>query len=364
LHLARQLLTDDGVIFCSIDDKNQAYVKCLFDDVFGEGNFVGDFIRKTKSTTNDAKTGVNYQHEFLLCYAKNKENVNLLGGQKDLDKYKNPDNDPNGEWVLSDPSAKSGTMENGYFAVKNPYTGKVDYPPEGRFWLFSQNTIQKHIDEGRICFKKEHNENERGFIYKRYLKDLKTTLTTFDSLKFTQNEFMNQNATKELLELGIGEYFTYPKGVNFMREIINHATNKEDTDIILDFYAGSGTTGHAVLELNRTDGGNRQFILVTNNEETEINPNGIAYDVTAKRLKRIMTGECYEGGGAIKWLEKNKPYGDSLEVYDIEHLPADSDKIFESIDESLYDQPRMEINEKIDWVCENFEKTCKREEEK
>ncbi|PAF46522.1 site-specific DNA-methyltransferase [Helicobacter sp. 12S02634-8] len=285
LKLARDLLKDDGVIFISIDDNEQANLKLLCDEIFGEGNFVGDFIRKTKSTTNDAKTGVNYQHEFLLCYAKNKENVNLLGGQKDLDKYKNPDNDPNGEWVLSDPSAKSGTMENGYFAVKNPYTGKVDYPPEGRFWLFSQNTIQKHIDEGRICFKKEHNENERGFIYKRYLKDLKTTLTTFDSLKFTQNEFMNQNATKELLELGIGEYFTYPKGVNFMREIINHATNKEDTDIILDFFAGSGTTAQAVMEQNIADGGNRQFILVQLDEPICEKKSKTAYDFLKNELK-------------------------------------------------------------------------------
>lgn len=96
LELAKMLLRDDGVIFCSIDDRNQAYLKCLFDDIFGERNFVADFIRKTKSTTNDAKTGLNYQHEFLLCYAKKKDEVNLLGGQKDLSKYQNPDNDPNG----------------------------------------------------------------------------------------------------------------------------------------------------------------------------------------------------------------------------------------------------------------------------
>ncbi len=224
LYIARSLLKDDGVIFISIDDNEQAQLKMLCDEIFGEANFVGDFIRKTKSTTNDAKTGLNYQHEFLLCYAKSKPQVNLIGDEKDLSRYTNPDNDPNGAWVSTDPSAKSGTMENGYFAVTNPYTGKVDYPPEGRFWLFSQKTIQKHIDEGRICFKKEHKENERGFIYKRYLKDLKTTQKTLDSLKFTDNEFMNQNATKGLLDLGLGEYFSYPKGVNFMRELIKHAT--------------------------------------------------------------------------------------------------------------------------------------------
>ncbi|EFP6866718.1 site-specific DNA-methyltransferase, partial [Campylobacter upsaliensis] len=223
LKLARDLLKDDGVIFISIDDNEQANLKILCDEIFGEENFVGDFIRKTKSTTNDAKTGLNYQHEFLLCYAKDRASVNLLGGEKDLSKYQNPDNDPNGAWVSSDPTAKSGDMKTGYFAVENPYTGKVDYPTNGRFWRFSQNTMQKHIDEGHICFKKEHKDNERGFIYKRYLKDLQTNLRTFDSLKFTDNKFMNQAATKELLALGLGEYFTYPKSVNFIKEITKHA---------------------------------------------------------------------------------------------------------------------------------------------
>ncbi|GAA7260629.1 site-specific DNA-methyltransferase [Helicobacter pylori] len=251
LLLAKDLLKQDGVIFISIDDNECAQLKLLCDEIFGEGNFVADFIRKTKSTTNDAKTGVNYQHEFLLCYAKNKEFVNLLGGEKNLENYKNPDNDPNGAWISSDPSAKSGNMRTGYFGVTNPYTNKVDYPPNGRFWRFSQNTIQKHIDEGRICFKKEHKDNERSFIYKRYLKDLKTTKKTFDSLIFSDNCYMNQAATKELLSLELAEYFSYPKGVDFMAKIVEHATEKGD--LILDFFAGSGTTAHAVLESNKSD---------------------------------------------------------------------------------------------------------------
>ncbi|GAA8098618.1 site-specific DNA-methyltransferase [Helicobacter pylori] len=281
LKLARDLLKEDGVIFISIDDNEYAQLKLLCDEIFGEGNFVADFIRKTKSTTNDAKTGVNYQHEFLLCYAKNKEFVNLLGGEKNLKNYKNPDNDPNGAWISSDPSAKSGNMKTGYFAVTNPYTNKVDYPPNGRFWRFSQNTIQKHIDEGRICFKKEHKDNERSFIYKRYLKDLKTTQKTFDSLVFTDNLYMNQVATKELLKLELAECFSYPKGVDFMAKIIDQTTEKGD--IILDFFAGSGTTAHAVMELNAEDKGNREFILVQIDEE--IKEDKSAYDFCKNVLK-------------------------------------------------------------------------------
>ncbi|MGL2703271.1 site-specific DNA-methyltransferase [Helicobacter pylori] len=302
LLLAKDLLKQDGVIFISIDDNECAQLKLLCDEIFGEGNFVADFIRKTKSTTNDAKTGVNYQHEFLLCYAKNKEFVNLLGGEKNLENYKNPDNDPNGAWINGDPSAKSGNIRTGWFAVKNPYTNKVDYPPGGRFWRFSQNTIQKHIDEGRICFKKEHKDNERGFIYKRYLKDLKTTQKTFDSLVFSDNCYMNQAATKELLSLGMGEYFTYPKGVEFMKKIILHSTSTNSNDIILDFFAGSGTTAHAVLESNKSDyqklsegGGGlfnglnaafkeRRFILVQLDEKIDPKNNKSVHDFCLNTL--------------------------------------------------------------------------------
>ncbi|WP_107860724.1 site-specific DNA-methyltransferase [Neisseria weaveri] len=267
LHLAKTLLRDDGVIFISIDDNEQAQLKLLCDEVFGAENFVTELIRKTKSTTNDAKTGLNLQHEACLVFAKNKTRISLLGGEKDLRRYANPDNDPNGDWISDNPSAKSGRTENNHFAVINPYTGKKDYPPTGRFWLFSKNTIQKHIDYGTICFKKEHGENERGFIFKRYKKDLKTNQKTLDSLVFCGNEFMNQTATKELLAMELAEYFSYPKGVSFLKTMIEHGTDEQG--LILDFFSGSGTTAHAVMQLNAEDGGNRRYICVQLPEETD-----------------------------------------------------------------------------------------------
>ncbi|GAA8220779.1 site-specific DNA-methyltransferase [Helicobacter pylori] len=343
LLLAKDLLKQDGVIFISIDDNEAAQLKLLCDEIFGEGGFVADFIRKTKSTTNDAKTGVNYQHEFLLCYAKNKEFVNLLGGEKNLENYKNPDNDPNGAWINGDPSAKSGNVKTGYFGVTNPYTNKVDYPPVGMFWRFSQNTLQKHIDEGRICFKKKHKENERGFIYKRYLKDLKTTKKTFDSLIFSDNCYMNQVATKELLSLELAEYFSYPKGVDFMAKIVEHATEKGD--IILDFFAGSGTTAHAVLESNKSDyqklseGGGlfnglnaefkeRRFILVQLDEKIDPKKNKSTHDFCLNTLKSTspsifdITEERIKRAGAK--IKEACPYLDvgfrAFEIIDDEKL--------------------------------------------
>ncbi|UOS53691.1 site-specific DNA-methyltransferase [Helicobacter pylori] len=356
LLLAKDLLKQDGVIFISIDDNEAAQLKLLCDEIFGEGNFVADFIRKTKSTTNDAKTGVNYQHEFLLCYAKNKEFVNLLGGEKNLENYKNPDNDPNGAWINGDPSAKSGNVKTGYFGVTNPYTNKVDYPPVGMFWRFSQNTLQKHIDEGRICFKKKHKENERGFIYKRYSKDLKTTQGTFDSLIFSDNAFMNQTATKELLSLGMGEYFTYPKGVEFMKKIILHSSTPNSNDIILDFFAGSGTTAHAVLESNKSDyqklsegGGGlfnglnaafkeRRFILVQLDEKIDPKKNKSAHDFCLNTLKSPspsifdITEERIKRAGA-KIKEACAP----LDV---------GFRAFEIIDDETHDKNLNEANQK------------------
>ncbi|GAA9287424.1 site-specific DNA-methyltransferase [Helicobacter pylori] len=353
LLLAKDLLKQDGVIFISIDDNECAQLKLLCDEIFGEGNFVADFIRKTKSTTNDAKTGVNYQHEFLLCYAKNKEFVNLLGGEKNLENYKNPDNDPNGAWINDNPSAKSGNVKTGYFGVTNPYTNKVDYPPVGMFWRFSQNTLQKHIDEGRICFKKKHKENERGFIYKRYLKDLKTTKKTFDSLIFSDNCYMNQVATKELLSLELAEYFSYPKGVDFMAKIVEHATEKGD--IILDFFAGSGTTAHAVLESNKSDyqklseGGGlfnglnatfkeRRFILVQLDEKIDPKKNKSAHDFCLNTLRSPspsifdITEERIKRAGA-----KIKEACAHLDV---------GFRAFEIIDDETHDKNLNEANQK------------------
>ena len=135
-------------------------------------------------------------------------------------------------------------------------------------------------------------------------------------------------------------------------------------NIILDFFAGSGTTGQAVLELNKEDSGNRTFILCQLNEKTEKTPNGIAYDVTAKRLKRIMTGECYDGTKDFGWIKKNEPYGGNLDVYEIKSV-ADFEQTaektpFDVIDETLYGKERFKtVKEKIEWVCENFGTTRK-----
>ena len=259
LKLARNLLTEDGIIFISIDENEHSNLKKICDEIFGENNYIGDAVRKTKSMTNDSGYGFNNQHEYLLIYCKDNKTINLVGEHKDFSNYKNPDNDPNGDWCSGDPSAKSGGKST-YFSITNPYTNRVDYPPEGRYWAFSQKTLEEYINQGRIKFKENYSEKERGFIFKRYKEDLKTANLPLDSLFGIDNEYMNQVATKELSSLMKRNVFSYPKPVNFIKKLI--ASLNKSNALILDFFSGSATTAHAVMQLNAEDGGNRSFIMI------------------------------------------------------------------------------------------------------
>jgi adenine-specific DNA-methyltransferase len=158
--------------------------------------------------------------------------------------------------------------------------------------------------------------------------------------------------------------FDNPKPVSLIRYLI---TLYSENPIILDFFAGSGTTGQAVLELNASDNGSRQFILCTNNEITDTTPNGVVVDVTSKRLKRVMTGKCYDGTANFEWTKKNKPLGGHLEVYDIATVfnreAIEGKTPFDVIDETLYGQEKFStVKEKTEWVCDNFEHTQKGKE--
>lgn len=263
LVLARNLLKDSGVIFISIDDNEQANLKALCDEVFGEENFLTIFPRKTKSMTGDDGNGLNIQHEYLLVYCLKKNHIQFIGNKKDFSSYSNPDNDPNGIWVSGDPSAKSGGKST-YFAIKNPYTNLEDYPPEGRYWAFSKSTFESYVESGRIKFKKDYSVNQRGFIFKRYAENSQNQYMPVDTLMFDSNNFMNSIATTELKKLNFTSFFTYPKPIEYVKQLISFNSNK--SGIVLDFFAGSATTADAVMQLNAEDGGKRKFILCTLDE--------------------------------------------------------------------------------------------------
>ncbi|MBC6497871.1 MAG: site-specific DNA-methyltransferase [Alphaproteobacteria bacterium GM7ARS4] len=339
LRLARDLLRDDGVIYISIDEHEQANLKLMCDEIFGEENHLGELIRKTKSTTNDPKNGFNIQHEYCCLYARKKEALILAGEEKDFHNYKNPDNDPNGLWVSSGICAKRSDTR---FPIKNPYTGKVDYPPKGASWRFSESSFREHIKSGKIVFKKAHKENERGFIFKRYLHEVKSKRDYVNSLFATDNAFMNQVATKEGVAL-MGDIFaSYPKPVSYLEKIIFYTTSHHD--IILDFFAGSGTTAHAVMKVNAKDGGERSFIMVEWNEkidkrkfpdahqfcaEHRLKP--VISSITIERIKRAgdklkgalgMTGVALDTGYKVFSLAKQRRLAISEGALPIVHAPS------------------------------------------
>lgn len=346
LVLARQLLSDNGVIFCSIDDKNQAYVKGLFDEVFGESCFVNNLIWKTKTAAKGVPTlnmSVN-NHDYVLVYSKT-DKFRFNGLERDDSQFSNPDNDPRGEWKADN---MKSTVSLNHFTIAMPKTGWTFT----KNWAFSEASIKKMIEENKIIWPSSADGTPRQKKFKsEYTNETKPITTLF-------GEYQSETATNKLKDIfGGDKLFANPKPEEMIEFLIEQGGTKHA--IILDFFAGSGTTGQAVLELNKQDGGKRQFILATANEITDTTPNGIVNDVTSKRLKRVMTGECYDGTNDFKWNEKNKPLGDNLDVYDIATVAPYSDEPFTAIDETLYGEEKLEVKEKIKWVCENFESTQK-----
>jgi len=352
LVLARQLLSDNGVIFCSIDDKNQAYVKGLFDEVFWESNFVGSMAWESKTKSQNTTTAFNKLQpkiEYILLYSKAGRNrFNLISkGEKVY-----PHIDERGSYREHTLELMNAEGVRGRNSMIFDITDDVSTvsPPQGKQWKLGQDQVATYKGGGDLSIKngkvviKIRPENERNETTEPFWGFFSKEIGTAESAK------------KEVADvLGDNHGFETVKPVALIERLLFHTT--DSNSVILDFFAGSGTTGHAVLELNRNNKGNRKFVLATNDE------NNIAQNITAKRLKRVMTGECYDGTKDFKWNEKNKPLGDNLDVYDIAtvaNFEATKDKTpFDLIDEILYGKEKLGVNEKIKWVCENFEGTQK-----
>lgn len=364
LWLAKQLLSENGVIFCSIDDKNHAYVKGLFDEIFGESNFVGEYVWHSKLTGGYDNDNINMQHEFVMVYAKNKYSETLKDEEKTDTKYTLQDE--GGRYYKWDSLWNIGGLTYSKsldYTIKAP-DGNDIYPPGERgvaFWLWSKDKVEKERDQ--LKFQKDKNGQWK--VYKKvYASDNIVSSSMLLDQKLVKG---NTNGTAVIKSIFGTKPFDNPKPVELIKYLVQRAEKSNDS-VILDFFAGSGTTGQAVLEMNQEDDGNRQFILITNNEVTDKNPNGIAYDVTSRRLKRVMDGKDYDGTDNFKWLEKNKPLGGNLLALDIAEVAnfesSEGKTAFDVIDETLYGQDKLGVNEKIEWVAKNFEQTQKRLQEK
>ncbi len=372
LLLAKQLLSDEGVIFCSIDDRNQAYLKCLFDDVFTEKNFVSTFMWKKTETPPSLSNKVRKKLEYVLCYTK-KYSSKRIFAQGYID---------GGDAPLLNNGNPLGVLEFPQGSVRfNIPDGVYHYDENHSIKLLDDVTVEDGVNtsplKAEAHFKwgsdnlKSEIDNGTYFLIKssqfsiRYQKSGLTTKKPSNLIDSDVNVGTNETANKELEKIGL-DGFDYAKPVSLIEFLSKMGFWEDDEITVLDFFAGSGTTGHAVLNMNKPKG-NRTFILCQNNEVSETSPNGIAYDVTSKRLKRIMTGECYDGSTDFEWIKDNKPYGGSLDVYEIDYV-ADTEyevgkTAFDVIDETLYGKEKFStVKEKVDWICQNFQTTQKQVE--
>ncbi len=287
LLISRQLLREDGVIFISISDEEVHHLRKLCDEVFGQENFVSEIIWHSKYTTANDSKYVSRQHEYILLYAKNKENfkIGLLDRTSKMDEaYTNPDNDPRGEWKSTPLHAKSGSTT---YKITFP-NGVIWESPKGRYPLYSEKDLLKLYHDNRLYFGKSGIglPNQKSFLTE--VKQGKTV----GSLWSYSTVGSSHQANEEIASVVGKGIFDNPKTSQLIKTIIKTANCKNS--IILDFFGGSGTTGHAVMELNKEDGGNRKFILVqipeATDEKSEANKAGYKKisDITIERNKRVV----------------------------------------------------------------------------
>lgn len=260
LLLARDLLSEEGIIFISIDDNEQANLKLICDDIFGENNFAGSILWKKKTNGNNMGI-IPPVHDYILVYAKNVDTAGAIGYELTDEYYKrtfsNPDNDPRGDWTTTDLSANH---RGPYFKITNPATGQEFYPPNGRYWVFNESEVLRRIADGRIIFGRSGTARpcQKVFASERSFEKARAE-------SWWDSHGMNSDATTELTNLlGRAKLFSHPKPTTLIKHIIQIATNKsaQESEIVVDFFSGSGTTADAVMQLNALDHGNRRYICI------------------------------------------------------------------------------------------------------
>jgi len=303
LTLAKDLLADDGVIFVSIDDNELFRLGMLMDRVFGEDNFIANVIWQKVFSPKGTAQHFSDDHEYVVVYARDRSTwrPNLLQRTAAQDSaYKNPDNDPRGPWTSGDLSARN-YYSKGTYPITGPTGRVIAGPPPGMYWRFAEEKFKELDADGRIWWGKSGSNMPR---FKRFLSDVQQgtvpqTLWTYGEVGHTQD------AKKQLLDVlqfeSSGEVFSTPKPVQLMERILRIATKPDD--IVLDFFAGSGTMAQAVAKLNSEDSGHRRFILVSSTEATVETPEkNLCRDVCAKRVRRVLGGYTNPKGEQIRGL--------------------------------------------------------------
>ena len=259
LKLARSLLRNDGIIFISIDDNEAANLTMIGNDIFGEEHFLGAFVWQRRQNADSRNySNISPDHEYILAYAKSM-NSRLKGRVIDTSKYKNPDNDPRGDWASIDLSglATADQRPNLHYDIVDPKTGHTYSPNPNRGWSKSKERIEKMIEEGRILFPSKPNGRPRE---KKFLSELQSSVTGISTWLPSQVSVYTTNGTREVSSLFGAKVFDFPKPVQLIKFLVNQAAASDD--IVMDFFAGSATTAQAVLEASNEDGIKRRYICV------------------------------------------------------------------------------------------------------
>lgn len=326
LKLARDLLKEDGVIFISIDDNEQANLKLLCDEIFGEDNFICNFIWKCRTSKQYSSVTASIQTDYILCYGKNKNMLlfNKIWGENDGLGYKNPDNDPKGAWITSGLIRDDGRKK---YKIITP-SGKEYYEA----WLYTEENMKKFRENGELWFGIDGDAKPRK---KSYLKDFEGNITS--NLLIGSEIGTNEYGTNEVKNFFQNQpIFNNPKPTKLIKYLLQISTTPNSNDIILDFFAGSGTTAQAVMELNVEDKGNREFILVQIDEEIKEDKSKSAYDFCKKELKSenpvisdITIERVKRAAQKIIQLSKDNDLNLGFKVFTLEDKPEiiiDKDK--------------------------------------
>ncbi len=355
LRIAKRLLSDRGVIFISIDDNEQANLKLLCDEVFGGEQYVDTFIRLT---TKSGKTPVDFMrsHEYALCYAKHNNIFKGVAFEDSSYKYEDEFVQKRGRYNLKQPLDCNSISYSKSLDYIIEHDGKIFYPggDEKKYiarknggylakdyaWRWSKELFQFGLKNGWIAFKNGRiytkgylnaTIEKRGDTYEIVYTEKERKRSTID---FVDNEYSNDIAKKQLAYLNLGSQFDFPKPYNFVSDLI--ATHRDSNVTVLDFFAGSGTTLHATMQLNAEDGGHRQCILVTNNE------NNICEEVTYERNKRVIQGYTTPKGQQVEGLKNNNLRYYKVDFVDREKTAANQKELMKAstdllcIKENLY----------------------------
>ena len=334
LILARNLLADDGVIFISIDDNEQENLKKICDEVFGEKNFIAQVIWERAYAPVNLKKHFSENHDYIICYAKDIDKAICNGlprASEANDRYSNPDNDPRGIWK-SDNLSVGPIVQSKIYEIITPGGRKV-LPPEGYCWRLSKEKFKEFVKDNRIWFGKDGNNVPS---IKRFLTEVKQSITPMTIWKYSEVGH-SQDAKQNLKKLFDGKsFFDYPKSVELIKRCIQLYSN--ESSIILDFFSGSATTAHAVMQLNAEDGGKRKFIMVQLPEETD--EKSEAFKAGYKNICEIGKERIRRAGEKIK--EEAGLNGQDLDIgFRVLKLDSSNMKdIYYSADE--YDQGMLE----------------------